>query len=35
MAAGAQAAVAANRGALATVLTLVSDLLASPPRPLP
>ena len=35
MAAAAQAAVAANRGALAKVLALVSDLLASPPRPLP
>ena len=35
MATAAQAAVAANRGALAKILGLVSDLLASPPRPLP
>jgi 3-deoxy-D-manno-octulosonic-acid transferase len=35
MATAAQATVAANRGALAKVLALVSDLLASPPRPLP
>jgi 3-deoxy-D-manno-octulosonic-acid transferase len=35
LATAAQAAVAANRGALAKILGLVSDLLASPPRPRP